>query len=429
MSSSQAKATARAEAEPTEVSYTVLSVEPDTSNVAELLQKIAAIINVQLTFEGEHLPFVPFNGFDRVRREDKVLLYGRSGCGKSRGMYEIIRQKIDHCKTIYIINPHNPITNESGRTNLFLLAEKVGQEDLILWDNFPDDLVKRDLGAAIKALQMISARNIGNLVVALKPRYLEVYSKLYRNIYESVPELSPHEVTFNVDNFGQILAQYGATVEQFRELYDLEIAKNRELISKILWQKDPIPITILAFYKELLSRQRAEPSSSSPHNIVAEANKLLPATDYYENQFKILSDSEERRSDKDFLYTLKLCYELGINTTDQVVKYLQEKIFGSPVPREPLRNLSIWIYLSGRYYSMHDAVREAIRFEDVTRKEIVSYLAENFLTNEFKLKIGKEENLSHQLGIFFGKNIQFIPRQTTASQSFLPEHMYEYMTK
>lgn len=425
MSSSQANA--RAEAEPIEVSYAVLSVDPSISNVEELLQKIAVIINVQLKFEGEHLPFVPFNGFDRVRREDKVLLYGRSGCGKSRGMYQIIREKIGHCKTIYIINPRKPVTNESGRTSLFLLAEKFGQEDLVLWDNFPDDLVKRDLGTAMKALQMISTRNIRNLVVTLKPRYLEMYSKLYRNIYESVPELSPHEVTFSVDNFGQILVQYGATVEQFRELYYLEISKNTDLISKILWQKDPIPITILAFYKELLSRQRAELSSA--RNVVAEAKKLLPATDYYENQFRILSDSEERRSDKDFLYTLKLCYELGVNTTDQVVKYMQQNIFGSSPPREPLRNLSTWIYLSGRYYSMHDAVKEAIRFEDVTRKEIVSYMVENFLTDEFKRKIGNEESLIHQLGIFFGKNIQFIPRKTTASQSFLPENMHEYMTK
>jgi hypothetical protein len=435
MPSSQEKATARAEAEPIEVSYAVFSVDPANSNIEELLQKIAAIINVQLTFEREHLPFVPFNGFDRARREDKVLLYGRSGCGKSRGMYEIFREKVGHCKTIYIINPRNPVANESGRTNLVLLAEKFGQEDLVLWDNFPDDLVKRDLGTAIKALQMISTRNTRNLVVTLKPRYLEMYSKLYHNIYESVPELSPHEVTFNVDNFGQILVQYGATVKQFRGLYDLEIAKNTHLISKILWQKDPIPITILAFYKELLSRQRAElsssssSSSSSQPNIVAEAKKLLPATDYYENQFRILSDSEERRSDKDFLYTLKLCHELGINTTDHVVKYMQEKIFGSSPPREPVRNLSIWIYLSGRYYSMHDAVREAIRFEDVTRKEIVSYLAENFLTDEFKRKIGNEESLIHQLGIFFGKNIQFLPYKRTTSQSFLPEHMHEYMTK
>ena len=427
MSSSQAKATSGAKAEPIEVSYAVLSVELGTANVEELLQKIADTINVQLTLEGEHLPFVPFNGFHRIKREDKVLLYGRSGCGKSRGMFEIIREKIGRYKRVYIINPRNPVAKESGRTNLFWLAEKFGKEDLVLWDDFPDDLVMRDMGAAVKALQTISTRNVRNLIVALKPRYLEMYSKLYRNIYESVPELSPNEVTFNLDNFGQILVQYGATIEEFRGLYNHEIARNIDVISKILWQKDPIPITILAFYKELLSIKRTELTSS--HNVVAEAKKLLPATDYYENQFRILSDSEERRCDKEFLYTLKLCYELGINRTDEVVKYMQEKIFGSYPPRDPLRGLSIWIYLSGPYYSMHDAVREAIRFEDVTRKEIVSYLATSFLTEEFKRKVGNEESIIHQLGVFFGKNIKFIPRQITASQSFLPQHMRECMTK
>ena len=28
------------------------------------------------------------------------------------------------------------------------LANKVGQEDVIIWDNFPDDLVKNDLDSA-----------------------------------------------------------------------------------------------------------------------------------------------------------------------------------------------------------------------------------------------------------------------------------------
>jgi hypothetical protein len=427
MSSSQAKATAGTEAEPIEVSYAVLSVDLESTDVEEILQKIADTINVQLTLIGEHLPFVPFNGFHRVKHEDKILLYGRSGCGKSRGMFEIIKEKIGQYKRVYIINPANPIANESGRSNLFGLAEKFGQEDLILWDDFPDDLIMRDLGTAVKALQTISTRKVRNLVVVLKPRYLEMYSKLYRNIYENVPELSPYEITFSIDNFAEILVQYGTTIEQFRGMYNQEIARNTGIISKILWQKDPIPITILAFYKELLLTQKPELSSS--RNVVAEAKKLLPATDYYEKQFRILSNSEERRRDREFLYTLKLCYELGINRTDEVIKYMQEKIFGSYPPREPLRNLSIWIYLSGRYYSMHDAVREAIRFEDTTRKDIVSYLAENFLTEEFNHKIRVQESLIHQIGIFLGKNIQLIPRQTTVSQSFLPEHIREYMTR
>jgi len=46
---------------------------------------------------------------------------------------------------------------------------------------------------------------------------------------------------------------------------------------------------------------------------------LLRRTDYYGFQFGLITDLEERRSDAEFLYTLKLSYELGLHRTLPVI--------------------------------------------------------------------------------------------------------------
>src|SRR5690242_669208 len=71
--------------ESIEVSYNVLMVDKcGLQNPNDILQKIATIINVQLTTEGsEILPFVPFSNFNGAKYSDRLFIYGPSGCGKS----------------------------------------------------------------------------------------------------------------------------------------------------------------------------------------------------------------------------------------------------------------------------------------------------------------------------------------------------------
>jgi ABC-type transport system involved in cytochrome bd biosynthesis fused ATPase/permease subunit len=95
------------QAEPVDVSYTLFAVERRNS-LEGLLQKIATTINVQLTFENQPLPFVPFNGFDEIKHHDKVFLYGPSGCGKSRGIVEIIKDQLEGFDNVYIIKSKKP---------------------------------------------------------------------------------------------------------------------------------------------------------------------------------------------------------------------------------------------------------------------------------------------------------------------------------
>src|SRR5919197_5114779 len=88
---------------------------------------------------------------------------------------------------------------------------------------------------------------------------------------------------------------------------------------------------------------------------------------------------QERQSDAEFLYTLKLCYESGLNRTTSYVEQLQKKIFGSAPSLESFRKLGNWIYLSGQYYAMHDISREAIKFNDYDQLKIMNYLTNDFL--------------------------------------------------
>jgi ABC-type transport system involved in cytochrome bd biosynthesis fused ATPase/permease subunit len=129
---------------PTEVSYTILTV--NHLNSIDILEKVATAINVQLTLEeGQNFPFIPFISFDKAKNEDKLFIIGPSGCGKSKGIFEIIKNKLENYENIYIINPRTLIGNKSGRISIIELISKVNQKDVIIWDNFPDDLAKKDI--------------------------------------------------------------------------------------------------------------------------------------------------------------------------------------------------------------------------------------------------------------------------------------------
>src|SRR5215831_18798484 len=201
-------------AEPIEVSYTMLDVGIEDSNAS--LQKIATAINVQLKLlDGTEIPFIPFNEFDDSCREDKVYLYGPSGSGKSRSIFEIIKSKVTMIDRIYIINPRTVIADtESGRIDLYELIDRFTEDDAILWDNFPDDLVKKDIESGRKALEVVSSKNVKNLLVALKPKYLESY----RDIVNDILELYEHDVKYNKEKIKTIVKSYGTNI-RFRDLF------------------------------------------------------------------------------------------------------------------------------------------------------------------------------------------------------------------
>ncbi len=228
-------------------------------------------------------------------------------------------------------------------------------------------LSERDLDTAKRVLQAISSRNIKNLYVALKPKYLETY----RELADGIPELYSLEIVYDKERFREMVKSYGTSVSEFRELYNNHVASYVNTVSAKIWQKEPIPLAVIDYYKQL----KFLDSKHVVINPISEAEKLLHAPDYYEYLFSIISKLEQRRSDVEFLYTLKLCYELGIDRSFDSIKRLQVGIFGSEPCENPLRTLGNWIYLSGRNYAMHDSRKEAIKLDDYVTLKIMNYVA------------------------------------------------------
>jgi hypothetical protein len=428
--------------EPYDVSFAEIRSD---ENWTETVQKVATAINVQFTEASNQLPFVPFKEFQNLLREEKVFLFGPSGCGKSRTIIELLRSKNASYDRIFVINPSNPARLDSGRENISMLSERFGRNDLVIWDNFPEGLVKRDLENAFGALEIVNARSVQNLYIALKPTYLE----LYRGLTMGIPDIYSHEITCDLETMKALIKAYGRDVEQYREIFEKYVSANIDTIARILWQKQPISLTIVQYYKALVGKTNLSQCDECdkvfhsldeyvihckhfhPRTIDATvdlskallvAQKCSPVYDYFERQFEVMKNIGGRKQDVDFLYTLRFCYEAGFDRTHTSIAFLQNGIFGSTPPQEPTRKMGTWVYLSGQNYAMHDSAKNAVRLTDYSRMKIISYLTDHFLEI-----IPKGNAELHSLGLFLGKNIEFIPND--AGRRIVPDQIYGFMKK
>lgn len=289
--------------------------------------------------------------------------------------------------------------------------------DIVLWDNFPDGLMKKDIDSGKIALEIISSSTAKNLFIALKPKFLEIY----RGVTENIPDLYAYQVRYDINQIREIIRLYGTKITQFKELYANHVAQNITAIAKVLWQKEPFPITIFNYYLELMAKENG--GEQQLLDTVAEAHAMLYPTSYYEHQFEHLVNSKARMADAEFLYTVKLCYELALDRKVSLVEHLQSQIFGSAPAKDISRNLGSWIYLSGHYISMHDVPRDAIKFTDQTRLRIIDYLIDNFSNI-----ISNSQDQLNSIGVFLGRNIQLLLQHHDNNQKyFLPYHIYQYM--
>ncbi len=376
-----------------EVSYSVFTIK-DLEKM-RILQTVATAINVQLKLdEQDSITFVAPTNFQLVNSQDKLFFYGPGGSGKSRLIFELVRAKLDHeIERLYIINPGQVLDKNIQRTNLMQLASQFTDRDIVVWDNFPDGLLKKDPDSGKLALVVISSGAARNLFIALKPKFLEIY----RGIVEHVPDLYAYQVRYGIDQIKEIIKVYGSGITQFKELYASHVAHDIATIAKVLWQKEPFPLTIFNYYQELVAKRNG---GEKLLDAVAEANAMLYPTSYYEYQFEQLGNSKARMPDAEFLYTVKLCYDLALDRKLSMVEYLQSKIFGSTAPKDISRSLGSWVYLSGQYISTHDVPRDAIKFEDQTRLKITEYLIDNFPEI-----ISDREDQLNPIGVFLGRNI------------------------
>ena len=404
--------------EPYDVSFAEIQCD---ENWPETVQKVATAINVQFTEESSNqLPFVPFKEFESLLREEKVFLFGPSGCGKSRAIIELLRSKKGNYDRIFVINPSNPAGLDSGRQSISTLSQQFNRKDLVIWDNFPEGLVKRDLENAFGAVEIVNSRSVQNLYIALKPTYLE----MYRGLTMGIPDIYTHEITCDLATMKALIKAYGREVERYRDIFEMYLSPNIDIISRILWQKQPLSLTVVDYYKALAGKatDRSQATTFDSSKCIQLAQEWLPVYDYFERQFEVMKDIRGREQDVDFLYTLRFCYEAGFSRTQSSIARLQKAIFGSTAPVEPTRKLGTWVYLSGQNYAMHDSAKNAVKLTDYSMMKIVSYLTEHF--SEI---VPKGNGELHSLGLFLGKNIQLIPNDT--GRGIVPNQIYGFMKK
>jgi hypothetical protein len=403
--------------EPYDVSFAKL--QPD-GNWAETVLKVATAINVQFTESSEQLPFVSTRQFEKLLKEEKVFLFGPSGSGKSRTIIELIRNKKTRYDRIFVINPSNPAGLDSGRENIAVLSQQFGRKDLVIWDNFPEGLVKRDLENAFGALEIVNASAVQNLYIALKPTYLE----MYRGLTIGIPDIYTQEITCDLETMKSLIKAYGK-IEPYRDIFEKCVSANTDRIARILWQKQPLSLTVVDFYKALADRAASQVNEPAALDM---AQSWLPVSDYFDRQFEVMKNLPARRHDVDFLYVLALCYEAGFDRTHASITRLQKSIFGTEPPAEPTHELGTWVYLSGQNYAMHDSAKNAIRLTDYSRMKIITYLTKNFTDI-----VPKGAGELHSLGLFIGRNIQFASeniaerREKEAPPRPVPSKVYAFM--
>jgi hypothetical protein len=145
------------------------------------------------------------------------------------------------------------------------------------------------------------------------------------------------------------------------------------------------------------------------------AKEFPLASDYYKNQFaKIL---ESRPNEGDFLYALKLCYEIDLERTLDKITSIQRILLQSEPPNEPAERLGIWLFLSEKgfdmYYSLHDLTKDAIDYTSEKKSKVMHNLCNRIsemLTEEDKDEDDSFSTYHYHMGYFIGSNIELVPR-------------------
>jgi hypothetical protein len=226
-------------------------IEVNSSNTMQSLQQLATYINLKLYEKNQELiPFIPPNEYEKWKETDKLLLYGRSGSGKSRTMFEIIKDKIPKFDHVYVISPHNLAESVHDETSISNLVSKMGENDIIIWDNFPDGFLQGEINVDHGLEILMAVTRVKHLIVSINPVKLELYKKHLWKLYE---HLTFHEVIFNLQSLQNVVKSYGENISRFNAIYKESIEKHLHDISEILVKKEPTPLAVLHYYEKILN--------------------------------------------------------------------------------------------------------------------------------------------------------------------------------
>ena len=375
------------------VSCLIISV--NKLDIRGTMQKLSSALNVQLLENNHEIPYVSPNNFVVLKQSNKLFLHGRSGSGKSRAIYETICSEIAGYEKIYVINPNRVLGKNAFSEDIFQLSDRFDIQDCVIWDNFPLDLVLRSYNNAKFILEKLSLCKARKMMISLNPHYPHTYTE----ICNCIPEIDCQEIVYSVEDLESLTKSFGVNIDQFNSTYQRYVEEKVHDVATNLWKKEPTPLIILEYYKQLLDSHSQ--LSNGSVNVLTEVKKLKSMTRFYENQFEYHRHSAQSPN-LHFLYTLKLCYEMGLDRDLGTLKRLQESIFQTDMPTEPTQGLGSWVYLSGAFYSMHDIARESVQFSQDILLRIMNYFRDN---HEI---IQGDETTLYQSGNFIGKNISYL---------------------
>ncbi|MEO9320315.1 MAG: hypothetical protein ABI361_06555 [Nitrososphaera sp.] len=375
------------------------------------LQAIATALNLQLEeSDGSPIPFVKPPDYEVFQNTRVSFLMGPNGSGKSRAIFELVKESFDEVENVYVLNPKTSAGDEYGRVSIQDLIQRITTADLVVWDNFPDDLRKRDIFTVGESIELLLSSRARSILISLNANYFEAFSDLA----DSIPELQPHLMSYDKSALTKMLSEFGENISLFHKAYGKYVAGSLNKVASTLWHNDPYPATVLLYYRSLVGQIAAGKARVGTGAIV-QAKELASRRAYFVAQFQTLSRIPSRRHDAEFLLTLKLCYDLRLERNFNTVSRLQKAIFGSEPAPSPARRLTTWVYLAGDYYSMHALALESCKFDAETTLEIAMYLSREFPG------LVSTRAASFSIARFMGRNIASILNAPRTSEIKLPD--------
>lgn len=373
---------------PTSISY----IEIDLKGNPDVHSNLISAIDLDL-FVGKKdlIPFVPLH-FSHLKKKKRLFFYGLDGTGKTRYLLEVVKFHLCKCEKLYLVNPQGLPAYSAKTTDLDALIKKCSPVDMLIWDNFPDCMNRRDEKNTNLALSLLSSAS-GSLYVSLSSRHMaKTMTSLPKN-----STLTPVHFEYSILDIKKLLATLGSGIPAFRQAY-LEKARNRiSKISKILWEKEPTPRAVLNYLQALtFLRQNGQNEKDFAVDV---ARNFSGHSEYYNSQFTVLKSSKGRQTQVQFLYTLKLCYDLELDKSFQSVARIQKTIFEVRVDKTILDELANWLYVVDGQISLHDLPGRAVVIDDVASKKIFRYLARTYKSS------AQDDNRAYRLGLFAGRNL------------------------
>ncbi|MDF2736423.1 MAG: hypothetical protein K0S93_279 [Nitrososphaeraceae archaeon] len=392
------------------LTYEVVSF--DNGDLHSSLEKFSALMNLQVTIHSGNthfeIPFIQPKNFEELSNINKLLIKGGKGVGKSRCIFEILKANLNSIKNIIIINP---ALDKAKESTINEIKDIVANDDILIWNDFPR-------GLSLKDRPDFGLQTLGLLIDLTQRVYLTLddeYLRSYGSFLNSIIDPKIRSIIFDDKIFKKMLETYGNNILLYQDVYNRFIQPRFSEVATILFEKEPTPQFLLTFFRECLEKK-----PTGFVNPVIIAKTLKTGIEYYRDLFHFIKNNNPIEAN--FLYALKLSYDLGQPRNSSYLNDLQKTIFGNnnEIPDLQKVNLDTFVYYSNGQFSMKENLKDVITYPE-ERLENIFY---HFFSKESLDKIN--QNYSQQ--ILFGTVLGRYYPLTFPEEEILPDHIINFST-